>query len=70
MEYPEALAVEVEGGEVAYTLQSLVVHSGTESGEGHYFALARTRRLQVGRRILTAWPRLHQVPRPARARGG
>ena len=53
MEYPEALAVEVEGGEVAYTLQSVVVHSGTESGEGHYFALARTRRPQVGRSIPT-----------------
>ena len=48
VEYPEALAVEVAGVQVDYLLESVVVHSGTESGEGHYFAMARSPRAQVG----------------------
>ena len=70
VEYPEALAVEVESGEVAYTLQSLVVHSGTESGEGHYYSLAR--RLGTARRWVYWLCQLVDpcVTEVSRARGG
>ena len=46
VEYPEVLVVEVEGGEVVYRLQSVVVHAGRNSQVGHYYTWTRG---QLGR---------------------
>ena len=45
VEYPDELYVEAEEGRVGYCLQTVVVHSGEDSQEGHYFTWARR---QVG----------------------
>ena len=41
VEYPDLLEVEVAGGQVEYRLQTVVVHSGGDSQEGHYYTWAR-----------------------------
>lgn len=41
VEYPEIVTLEVSGRRVNYRLQTVVVHTGLDSQEGHYYTWAR-----------------------------
>ena len=43
VEYPQLLLLEVEGSEVMYRLQSVVVHTGRDSQGGHYYTWTRSK---------------------------
>ena len=47
VEYPEILVLEVEGSEVMYRLQSVVVHTGGDSQGGHYYTWTRGKQSKV-----------------------